>query len=571
MSVRLSNALLIAVLLALPAGTASFAATVQDWRQDLDQIAKELKSVHPNAFTITGKLSFQRQLEDLKYALPKLTEEQRVVQAMRIVASIGDGHTYLQPDGTDFGLWYPIRIYQFSDGYFVTSAHKSVADLAGAQILQIAGQPADRVINEARRLLGADNALGAEERLFPVHNALLMKGLGFADSNGALVLRFKARDGNTFERVLPPLKTSDPHVLKSRGSLFDWAFRSEVFGPPIGTREDWIAAYKRLPASAFTVSDPSRPPHLINRSAFVAQPLPKYQTFFIQTRGVNDSFVADFQAALQQIDVLRPRRVIIDLRFNIGGDGSEVEAVIQEFIRRSAKPPWQELYVVTGRKTFSAGVIAAAAFMEHMDVTIVGEPMGAALNHYGDPVSFELPATGLRLKVSTTLHHLEDSKDTALPYDTGPFARVDVPAVFSFDEYANGKDPAVDPILNGQEMRSLRRIAEADGGRLAHETYELRQSSLSRYSWWSPPKPLELEQVTTRLLSSKRTGDAVETAKLNAELNPYAADVWYSLGEAQMAAGEKSEALASWRRVLELDPTNSNKAEILAATGEPAR
>ena len=69
MSVRLSNALLIAVLLALPAGTASIAATVQDWRQDLDQIAKELKSVHPNAFTITGKLSFQRQLENCSRAV----------------------------------------------------------------------------------------------------------------------------------------------------------------------------------------------------------------------------------------------------------------------------------------------------------------------------------------------------------------------------------------------------------------------------------------------------------------------------------------------------------------------
>jgi hypothetical protein len=550
--------------LALTAGETCPAATVQDWRHDLGAIETDLKSVHPNAFSITGKLSFERQMEALKDVLPKLTEEQRVVSAMRIVASIADGHTNLQPDSAAFGLWYPIRVYQFADGYFVTSAHKSVAQLAGAQVLALADRPADGVINDARKLLGADNALGAEERLFAVHNAMLMKGMGYTDSAGALKVKLRLRDGRTVDMVLSPLRTSDANWVTG-SSLFEWAFRTEVFGPPIGTFDDWITAYKGLPASAFAVADTSRPPNLINRAAFVAQSLPRYQSFYIQTRGVNDTFVNDFRTALRQVDVIRPRRLIVDLRFNIGGDGSEVEAMIQEFIRRSTNPPWKELYIVTGRKTFSAGVMAGAAFMQHMEVTVVGEPMGAALNHYGDATAFEFRATGLRLKVSTTLHHLEDSKDTGLPYDTGPFARVDVPAVLSFADYVTGRDPAVDAILNGEEMRSLRIIAETDGGIAARRTYESRRSSLDRYPWWAPPKPIELEDATESLLAEKRASEAVETAKLNAELHPYVSDVWYSLGHAQKAAGDIADALSSWRRVLDLDPENSNQAEIKAA------
>ena len=38
-------------------------------------------------------------------------------------------------------------------------------------------------------------------------------------------------------------------------------------------------------------------------------------------------------------------------------------------------------------------------------------------------------------------------------------------------------------------------------------------------------------------------------------------ETWDSLGEAQLKAGKRAEALASYRRALQLDPANWNAAE----------
>src|SRR3954464_4755480 len=144
----------IILILLLTSAIQMKAATLSEWRHDVDQIVNDIRTIHPSPFTKTGELTFRRRVAALQDSLPLLTDEQRVVEMMRIVATIGDGHTSLFPDQPSFALWYPVRIYEFTDGYFVTSAHKSVADLAGAQIIDIAGHPVAEVAARARELVG---------------------------------------------------------------------------------------------------------------------------------------------------------------------------------------------------------------------------------------------------------------------------------------------------------------------------------------------------------------------------------------------------------------------------------
>jgi hypothetical protein len=101
------------------------------WRSDLRQLVDQIRLLHPSPFTKIGSLTFQRAVSSLEQRLPGMTDEQRMVAAMRLVASLGDGHTTLQPDNARFANWYPIRLYEFSDGIFVTSAHVSAKELVG--------------------------------------------------------------------------------------------------------------------------------------------------------------------------------------------------------------------------------------------------------------------------------------------------------------------------------------------------------------------------------------------------------------------------------------------------------
>jgi hypothetical protein len=210
--------------------------------------------------------------------------------------------------------------------------------------------------------------------------------------------------------------------------------------------------------------------------------------------------------------------------------------------------------VLTGRRT---GVMALHSLLGQVPLTIVGEPPGSGLNHYGDATSRTYPRTGLRLRVSTLWWQLGASDDIR------EYLPVDVAAPFSSADYANGRDPAVDPILRGEEMRSISMIAISASGADARRALEERRKRFSRYPWWSPPAESDLRQTCQELRAKKRYGDALDVCALNAELHPYDWSSWLNLGQAQRATG-LAAGLGSYRCVLLVDPSNPEADGIKA-------
>ncbi|MGZ3374960.1 MAG: hypothetical protein ACXU8S_00010 [Phenylobacterium sp.] len=521
--------------------------TIAQWRTDIDSIVAHVRLTHPDPFTKTGSTTFLRAAETLKADLPALSEEQRVVRAMRLIASIGDGHTQLEPDRADFALWYPLRIVEFADGYFVTTTGNAIDDLAGAQVLEVAGHPVAEAAADARALRGSDNAMAVRENIYALMNAAMMKGLGYADASGALKLKLKLAGGKIVERTLTPRPGNDGD------STFEWYGSSEVYGPFIGRRDDWTAAYGRLPPPAFRTLDRTRPIHLQDRGNYHAVALPAQDAYYVQVIWTHDdpgeAFVPFFRRVLREVDAQKPKRLILDFRLNIGGDGSRWEGVIREFIKRDDQPPWGELYLLTGPKCLSACVDGLAAFLDHTRVSVVGEPAAAPLNAFGDAElsSIDLPATGLHLNVSG-LRHLHASSD-----DLRAFTPVYMPAPFAFADYIAGRDPAVDAILRGEEMRSLVEIAHTDGAAAAKAAYESRKSRFARLAWWAPADREDLNRLGNDLRRAGKFSEAVAVLQLNAEIFPDWWNSWDSLGEAQLAAGEKAAGLASYAKALELN------------------
>jgi Peptidase family S41 len=533
--------------------TAGHAASTADWRHDVDAIVQDVVAVHPDAFTKIPRAEFLKEAKALDAALPRLTEEQRMVRAMQLVALIGDGHTWLEPHRPDFALWYPLRLYEFTDGYFVTAAYKSDADLVGAQLLEVAGRPVGGVMDTLRTVESSNNALDEKEHIFAFSDAELMKGLGFAAANGTLSSKFRLRDGTLVTRLLVPHRTDDERFPKDDSTL-DWRFLSEVYGPPFGALADWTTAYKNLPTLAYRTSDNTRPPHFTFRRPFVARGMPDRDAYYIGVNSVgnwNDkTFDGFFRDALAEIDKQKPKSLIVDIRYNPGGDGSKVPAMIHEFIKREDNPPWKHIYILTGRKTFSAATMFLAAFVNNVPCSIVGEPAGAPLDAFGDPTTIDLDRAGLRLHVSTLWHQLEDQ---GARY---PIMPVDVPAPFSSTDYAAGRDPAVDAILDGAEMRSIPLIALEDGGAVARKIFDDRKTRFVTYSNWMRTREIDLVNVYHKLNDAKRPADALEVAKIDVELYPQSARAWGFLGQAQIATGDKAAGLASYTRALALDPNN---------------
>jgi hypothetical protein len=267
---------------------------------------------------------------------------------------------------------------------------------------------------------------------------------------------------------------------------------------------------------------------------------------------LDDRFLPFLDSVMRQADQQRPRRLIIDWRYNFGGDGSTVPAMSREFIRRGSNPPWRELYILVGRRTFSAAVMALNALIGQLPLTTVGEPPGSALNHFGDGTSRTYPRTGLRLHVSTRWWQLSSSDDLR------EYLPVDVAAPFAASDYFEGRDPALDPILRGEEMRSIPVIALVESGAAARAAFEDRRRRFAQYPWWRPPEEVELRAPCQELRRQQRYADALEICSLNAELHPSDWSPWYNLGFTQRLAGR------NWRTWLA--PADSARgAELLAA------
>jgi len=206
----------------------------------------------------------------------------------------------------------------------------------------------------------------------------------------------------------------------------------------------------------------------------------------------------------------------------------------------------------------------ANALLEHVPLTVVGEPTGAALNSYGDARRFEYEGTGLAAEVSTLRHQLGASDDL------GAFIPVDVPARMSSVDYTEGRDPVMDPLLRGDEMRSVAAIATSDGGDAARAAWRDRSRRFATYDWWAPPTEPALRRACRALVEQRRLSDAASACRLTAEIHPAIWNSWYNLGETLREAGRQDEAKAAYRKVLELDPLNSNGPQIrrvLASSG----
>ncbi|MGH7451372.1 MAG: tetratricopeptide repeat protein, partial [bacterium] len=79
-------------------------------------------------------------------------------------------------------------------------------------------------------------------------------------------------------------------------------------------------------------------------------------------------------------------------------------------------------------------------------------------------------------------------------------------------------------------------------------------------------KRLNEQAVNTlgyRLLGANRNQEAIDVFKLNVAAFPQSGNVYDSLGEAYMKAGDNQKAIENYNKVLELDPSNSNAVTML--------
>ena len=95
------------------------------------------------------------------------------------------------------------------------------------------------------------------------------------------------------------------------------------------------------------------------------------------------------------------------------------------------------LYLITGRNTFSAASLLVARLDARTEATIVGEPMGGCPTAYGNSSDLTLPFSGIVVSVSGMLEIGASADDTRATIEP------DIPAILTWNEWADGSDPAL--------------------------------------------------------------------------------------------------------------------------------
>jgi hypothetical protein len=385
------------------------------WREDLEFFEQRFPSVQVDSDKLYPPAEFHEDVADLKRDAPSLSDSQVILRLMRIVAKAGVSHNTVETEGKlDFHP-YPLQFFWYSDGPGVTHATEEYRLALGARIVRIGSMTPEELEAAASPYLSHEN-LPLLHGLSPdfMMNREVADHFGLADADGVVEFTFERPGGKQFRLRVAPSTDSQERMISATEAL-------QLPDPLYHKRPSAWYWYEYLADS---------------RSLYIQY-----------NRCRNDpkkSFKAFTQELFKFVDDLHTadgiERVIVDLRFNSGGDSSIVEPLLEGLKSRPRLSAKGHLYVLISRDTFSSGMMAAISFREDLHAILVGEASGSRPNEYGEVKTLILPNSKIKIRYTTKYFQLLQDSD---PLTLEP----DIPIRRSIADFLSGHDQVLDTAL----------------------------------------------------------------------------------------------------------------------------
>ncbi len=392
-----------ATILIASAATAAVPENLQlssaQWREDLQFVARELPKRHMNAFHFTSRERFEASVADLEHRSPHLDAAHIYVGMLRIVNSIGDGHTYLRfpTDSADF----PLNVARFGSEYRIVAAAPQFAKAIGGRLVAINDTPIERVHDLIYAVTSQDETSQLREAQVAqwMMKGILLHGLDITPSADAARLHLRDDRGEQNTVSLQSDRTQERH----------WAFTK---APLFRERPEETFWYKWLPKSR-TVYCNWR----------------TYENLRKKSRGLFDLVKKE-----------HPDKLVVDLRQNGGGDYFVGLAYMVSRIRNLPEINRKgHLFVLIGPFTFSAAMSNSAHFRQKTAATLVGLPIGEKPNSYQESRVTTLPNSHLTLSYSVRFYKFVDAGENMI--------RPDREIETSWADFKAGRDPVLEWVL----------------------------------------------------------------------------------------------------------------------------
>jgi hypothetical protein len=403
---------------AVPSASTSPPTRTEAWGEDIAHLLERMEALHPDLYHGVSKSALDAAASSLIGRVPSLRDDQLVVGVMELVAMVSakgrDGHMGVwPPDNPDAVHRYPIRLWEFPDGLYVTAARAPNEDLTGSRLTAIDGMPIDEVLRAIDPVVPRDNESNLRDaRTVFLTSAEVLTGLGVADRADHV-----------------EVEVTDPTTAATRTATVQ-----AVDG---ATFADWVGGWELLL--------PARDHLLMLQDVETdvwTRYLPESSALYVQYNHVEPTSSDAVESIQRELDRHDIDRIVLDLRNNGGGEAEGYRQLVELLADPALDRPGH-LFVLIGRLTFSA----AASFVAELERDVqnalfVGEATGGAPNYWADVTKVRLPNSGLTALVSTTYEEYGQPGDPRLEIEP------DIAVAMTASDYVAGRDPALEAALS---------------------------------------------------------------------------------------------------------------------------
>lgn len=377
--------------------------------EDLDYFCEMLENNHVNLYANISRREFEIEKQKIAERTSTMSDSQFFYSLKHLLSLVGDAHTNVFFIDSQYKHLNALAfdIVEYNDGWYLMMLEKENEQYLGCKLLAINNIEIDEIFNRAKGIISYENEYWAKRKFSNTIN--FRESLEFLD-----IIK---KD----ERIV--LSVED-----SSGSKHSLEIKS------MNEQEVKDAQILRVA--------PTRIPVTAKYGIYSAMPLNK-DSFFIQYNSCQEatdlsmnSFVSIISEEIKKNNY---KNVIIDLRYNSGGDARIFEPMISELSKLQEENNFK-VYTIISKNTFSATVINAIQIKKQLNSKLVGTPTGGNVNFYGGMTSFNLKHAPISVVHSTEYYELIKGyeKDSLYP---------DIYIEQNFENYINGVDSEVDMIL----------------------------------------------------------------------------------------------------------------------------
>lgn len=532
----MKNTLIILSLLIFFPLPAQQTISVAQWQEDLRFIQNTIHKDYSFLFVKTTKQEFDTQVEALYNDIPNLGPHEIKVGITRLIASFKYGHTGVHYNQKSINFHsLPFNLYEFKDGIYIQGVHKSYKKALGAKVLKINNIPIEEALEKIAPVVNAENS-----QFFKAY------GINYLGSPEVLHA----------QKITKTLQNEVTLTLEKNGKVFTQPFTAMGDGEGVPTHRGFVEQDENW----LDARDQSNTPLYLKNldKIYYSEHITEEKAMYVRHSRIGDEAkesTKDFYGrvfdAVEQQDV---DKLIIDLRLNGGGNNYLNKPIITGIIKTEKINKIGKLFVIIGRRTFSACQNLVNELDNYTNVIFAGEPTAENINFWGDNRPVKLPNS----EIDISLSYLWWQDKPAL--ENADWTAASIPVTMSFEEYENNQDPVLEAALTFNvpdfKPKPMDYITDlylsGQAQKLAEELPKMIQDPLYAFCDFET----ELNKKGNLLLQSGRMPEvqaSVQVFSMISQLFPNSAITYKNLGEAYTALQDTHNAKEALKKAISFD------------------